>query len=92
MLGSHSMGKYGRQNIVSSNSPLEYAERFKARPMTKPTLVEFATKELDKVKRGSNSMRSSRRKIDGFFPPMKLRKNGKSMSPDMVEVSIKYLI
>jgi hypothetical protein len=79
----HNNWKYGKQNIVSSNSPLEYAERFKARQMTKPNLVQFATGELDKVKRHSNSMRTSRRKIEGFFPPMKLRQNGKPLSPDM---------
>lgn len=88
LLGGSPMGKFGRQNIVSSNSPLEYAERFKARPMTKPTLVEFATGELDKVKRHSNSMRTSRRKIEGFFPPMKLRKNGKATSPDMTDTPL----
>lgn len=87
MIGSPTMGKYGRQHLVSSNSPLEYAERFRARPMTKPTLVEFAAKELEKVKRSSNSMRNSRRKIEGFFPPMKLRKNGKPLSPDLMDVS-----
>ncbi len=89
MFGGSPTGKYGKQNIVSSNSPLEYAERFKARPMTKPNLVQFATGELDKVKRHSNSMRTSRRKIEGFFPPMKLRQNGKPLSPDM-EVSISF--
>lgn len=83
MLGGSPMGKYGKQSIVSSNSPLEYAERFKAKPMTKPNLVQFTTGELDKVKRHSNSMRTSRRKIEGFFPPMKLRQNGKPLSPDM---------
>lgn len=90
MLGGSPMGKYGKQSIVSSNSPLEYAERFKAKPMTKPNLVQFTTGELDKVKRHSNSMRTSRRKIEGFFPPMKLRQNGKPLSPDM-EVSISFL-
>lgn len=88
MLSSSSMGKYGRQHLISSNSPMEYAERFKARPMTKPTLVEFATKELDKVKRHSKSMRTSRRQIEGFFPPMKLRRNGKPLTPDMMDTQM----
>lgn len=74
--------KQGRTTVVSSNTPAEYEERFKSKPLSKPKVVEFD------VGRMSND--SKRRKVNGFFPPVKLRRSVSTRvtSSEMMETPI----
>ncbi|XP_061196131.1 uncharacterized protein LOC133204420 [Saccostrea echinata] len=68
MLGPSPTGqKQSRTTVVSSNTPAEYEERFKSKPLSKPKVVEFDVGRL--------STESKRRKVSGFFPPVKLRRS-----------------
>lgn len=73
--------RQGRTTVVSSNTPAEYEERFKSKPLSKPKVVEFDVGRL------SND--SKRRKVNGFFPPVKLRRSlsTRVTSSEMMEVS-----
>ncbi|XP_041364718.1 uncharacterized protein LOC121380051 [Gigantopelta aegis] len=52
---------------VSINSPRDYVQRFKSRPVTKPNVVEFNGGSV------LMEMNAGARCADGFFPPVKLR-------------------
>lgn len=74
--------KQGRAPVVSSNTPAEYEERFKSKPLSKPKVVEFDV--------GRISTDSKRRKVNGFFPPVKLRRSVSTRvtSSEMMEVRV----
>ncbi|KAK3090294.1 hypothetical protein FSP39_010698 [Pinctada imbricata] len=59
----------GRATVVSSNAPSEFAERFKARPTTKPKVVDFDPGHVNSESKG--------RRVSGFFPPVKLRRSNR---------------
>lgn len=63
-------GRYQRSSIQGS-LPSDYAKRFKERPTTKPKVVQFNAGQV--VAEGLG-----RPRVNGFFPPVKLRKNKKN--------------
>lgn len=88
MLGPSPTGqKQSRTTVVSSNTPAEYVERFKSKPLSKPKVVEFDV--------GDMSTDSKRRKVNGFFPPVKLRRSVSTRvtsSEFLSEVQFLYLL
>lgn len=63
-------GRYQRSSVQAS-LPSDYAKRFKERPTTKPKIVHFNAGQV--VAEGVG-----RPRVNGFFPPVKLRKNKKN--------------
>ncbi|KAL3876545.1 hypothetical protein ACJMK2_034386 [Sinanodonta woodiana] len=66
-------GRKLKATPVSINSPSEFAQRFRTRPITQPKVIDFDPQ---------NVAMETRRGVHGFFPPVKLRgsakKNGDS--------------